>query len=284
MESIPPLSSPVGKFASSLNLGASSNLLFQQKQQLAYKQRSISLPESEAWLNSLNDTISHVRIEKQTFEINKICERARSLVKSLDDTDLSAERMLGVVKEIYSLDQLTTTWRNGSEWSFRTISRFDVFQGERTVTNLPNFIQLHHDVWIAYEWNYHRTGRIILHEHLLLCLDRLQSMYSMGHPFTAALNSFREASVALIHALVDEVLSTVPQSLGDIDHEGNNLEHSTETAKCKGIGGYFLLWPIKIIKSTRSATPEQSSAAKDTFERIRECTGMKSILGRASCI
>ena len=251
---------------------------------MACKQQSTSLPESEAWLESLNEALPYVRVEKQNYEINKICERARSLVRSLDDTELSAEQMLDIIKEMHSLDQVTTTWRNGSEWLFKTIASSDIVQGEGTATKFPEYIQLHPDVWIAYEWNYHRTGRIILHEHLLLCLDRLQSIYPVREPFTATLNSFRQASVALIHALVDEVLSTVPQSLGDIDYEGNILQHSTETAKCKGIGGYFLLWPIKIIKSTRSATTKQTSAAKGTFERIRDCTGMKSVLGKASCI
>jgi len=140
-------------------------------------------------------------------------------------------------------------------------------------------------VWIAYEWNYHRTARVILHEHLLECLDQFQQVYAGDDDgLWTVVKSLRETSVSIIQSLVDEVLSTVPQSLGDVDHEGNIPAPSTGTSICRGVGGYFLLWPMKIFKTTRSATGEQRITAREVFERIRECTGMKSTLGDASKI
>jgi hypothetical protein len=190
-----------------------------------------------------------------------------------------------MVKEIHELDQVTTTWRRGPDWAYKTIHRSEITQDELKVSKFPEFVQLHQDVWIAYEWNYHRTARIILHEHLLECLDRLQcSCPGTERTFSTDLCSLKQSCVTIIWALVDEVLSTVPQSLGDIDHEGNIVENSSGTPKCKGVGGYFLLWPIKIIKVIRSATAEQRSVAQGVFERIRECTGMKSALGELSSI
>jgi hypothetical protein len=190
-----------------------------------------------------------------------------------------------MIKEIHDLGQVTKTWRQGPGWAYKTIHRSEITQDELIASRLPEFVQLHRDVWIAYEWNYHRTARIILHEHLLECLDRLQSLHSsIQGTFPTDLWSCKQACITTIWALVDEVLSTVPQSLGDIDHEGNVAENSSRTPKCKGVGGYFLLWPIKVIKVIRSATAEQRSVAQDVFERIRECTGMKSALGKLSSI
>jgi len=255
----------------------------QQKQQLAFKQGS--LPESEAWISSLNEEIPYIRAEKDTFQINKICERARELIKSIDDTDFSVKQTLDMIKEMHALDQVATSWRDGLSWVYRTIHRSELASGKETVAGFPEFLQLHHDVWIAYEWNYYRTTRIIMHEHLPLCLGRLESAHlAMEEALRTDLCSFRQASITIIRALVDELLSTVPQSLGDIDHEGNILEKASKTPKCKGIGGYFLLWPVKIIKRTHSATAQQKAIAQGVFERIRECTGMKAALGEASSI
>ena len=181
------------------------------------------------------------------------------------------------------LDQVATTWRQGPGWAYKTIHRSELTQDEAIISDLPEFIQLHRDVWIAYEWNYHRTARIILHEHLLECLDRLQSFYSgIQESLPADLCSFKQESNTIIWNLVDEVLSTVPQSLGDIDHQGILTHDSSDSRKCQGVGGYCLLWPMKVVKTIRSATAEQKSVARGVYERIRECTGMKSALGKLS--
>lgn len=146
----------------------------------------------------------------------------------------------------------------------------------------PAYVQLHHDVWIAYEWNYHRTARMIMHEHLLECLDRFQNSQSGINPLELA--STEQASLDIIWSLANEVLSTVPQSLGDIDHQGNPSDSSSGTPKAKGVGAYFLLWPIKMTKGLKHPTTDQKRIAQIVFERIREDTGMKSTLGERSNI
>jgi hypothetical protein len=256
--------------------------LFQQRQQLAFRQGP--LPESEAWLDSLNEEMPYVRIEKDNFEISKICERARNLRKSIDDNGLSAAQTLDMVKEVLGLDPVATTWRQTPGWSYKTIHRSVITQDE-LASKFPEFVQLYRDVWIAYEWNYRRTARIIMHEHLLECLDRAESVCASARgAFLTDLCVCKQRCTSTISTLVDEILSTVPQSLGDIDHEGYLLENSPNPPKCSAIGGYFLLWPIKVIKRLRSATVGQRRVAESVFERIRECTGMKSTLGDLSRI
>ena len=79
----------------------------------------------------------------------------------------------------------------------------------------------------------------------------------------------RLSSLTTIRSLVDEVLSTVPQSLGDIDHEGNMTGNLPGIPISRGLGAYFLLWPIKMIKTMHSPTEEQKRVAQGVFERIR---------------
>jgi len=253
---------------------------------MTYRQaRQGSLTETDAWLYSLNEDVPSVRIEKHNSQTHKICERARTLLDSIDNIDLPAEATLSSIRVVCEHDQATTSWRRGPNWAYKTINRSQITQDELQACRFSLSVQLHKDIWVAYEWNYHRTGRIILHRHLLESINRLR-MSNRYTPavFSLELFSMKQASLDIIQTLVDEVLSTVPQSLGDIDHDGKIIEDSRGAHLRKGIGGYFLLWPIKIIKSLEHATLEQRNAAQAVFERIRECTGMKATLGGLSSI
>jgi hypothetical protein len=246
---------------------------------LAFKQEPML--ESKAWLDSLNDEMPEVQIEKQNFEIAKVCERAGNLLDSITDPKLEVGQVVSMVKEMHNLDRMAITWRKGPNWSFKTIHRSEMLLDAEAIPHFPQFIQLHRDTWIAYEWNYHRTARIILHGQLLQCLDQLLS--TTQEAFQSDLKLLKQASIGIIQNLIDEILSTVPQSLGDIDQEGN-LQVPSEASKCRGVGAYFLLWPIKITKTNKSATAEQRESAQYIFERIRDYTGMKDTLGELSCI
>lgn len=250
-----------------------------QKQQLAFGQPP--LPESEKWLDSLNGELPDVRIEKNNHQISKTCDKARKVLKKINSDEHSVDQILEMMGEMHEVDQVSLSWRAGPEWSYKTIHRSEIL--DPNIPSLPDLIQLHQDVWIAYEWNYYRTGRIILHKHLLQCLDRLETLCSgSSSDVLDNILSYKEISLVVIRSMIDEVLSTVPQSLGDIDHEGRVLGSARRISICTGIGGYFLLWPIRTIKSLPLATTEQTLFAKKVFERIRDCTGMKTALGDAS--
>jgi len=241
------------------------------------------LPEAEAWLESLNDELPYIRIEKDNHQISKTSERARNLLKSIVDDENSADSIIQMIREMHDLDLVSATWRAGPGWAYRTVQRSELNQHHLLSPQYPKFVQLHTDVWIAYEWNYYRTGRILLHKQLLECLTRLETM-SSATLLLSTIQSFKEVSISVIRSLVDEILSTVPQSLGDIDREGKPLGNLPGTTICKGIGGYFLLWPIRVIKDSPIMSLEQSAAARTVFERIRDCTGMKTTLGEVSAV
>jgi hypothetical protein len=253
--------------------------LKQQKQQMVSK--LAILPESERWLDSLNDEMPEVHIEKDNHQISKACQRARSLLQQVS-TSVSRSQILDMVREMHTLDLKATSWRAGPNWAYKTVHCSELPLDEETMSKFPEFVQLHPDVWIAYEWDYQRTGRILLHENLLRCLDRLETLPPEPDEVQVDISSLRQTSIDIVQFLIDEILSTGPQMLGDVDHEGNLMDDAIGASICKGVGGYFLLWPIRIAKSTKYATAEQAIATQALFERIRECTGMKSALGDAS--
>jgi len=241
-----------------------------------------SPPEAELWLESSSQPSLSLQSEKQNLKITHTCAQARKLLERLQDTDSPLEETLRLVNEVHLLDAKAATWRNGPEWKYKVIYRSEITTDLDEASKFPACIEIHQDVWMAFEWNYHRTARIVMHENLLQCLHRLQTT---NHVVQESLfETTKQSSVSTIRTLADGILSTVPQSFGDIDQEGNILKNTGQAPKCAAIGAYFLLWPIKIIKSTVSATENQRATAQKVFQRIRECTGMKTALGDRSDI
>lgn len=242
------------------------------------------MQESQTWLDNLNTEMSFVQLEKGALDVNSVCERARSLLSQLHQNPSSWEDIIQLVREMMAIDEQNAQWRQRPEWTFKTLSRNELLGDPDSVDHLPETIELHRDVWMAYEWNYHRTARIILHQMLLECL--LQPSSDLPPAVSSQeISQYAEESLTTIHQLADQVLSTVPQTLGDITNLGRCRSRNSDQPSCQAIGGYLILWPIKTIKSPGSMTTEkQKQEASRVFERIRDRTGMKSNLGSLSCI
>ncbi|KAF5566400.1 negative acting factor [Fusarium napiforme] len=243
------------------------------KQQLA-KQFN-PLPESQDWFDKLNDDMASVKLEKDGLAINQVCQKANHLLNSIDVGGVEAHKLLDLVDAMLRLDQEAASWRKKPEWRFQTRNRQEILDNRESNFWLPEYIQLHPDLWMAYEWNYHRTARIILLQKLVACLEKVKGAL----PSDPRIKTRITESVNTIQSLAGEVLATVPQSLGDIDHLGQ-WHAGSKTARWQAVGAYLLLWPMKIIKSQSALTTDlQRADAQRVFDRIRECTGIKSSLG-----
>ncbi|KAI2464103.1 hypothetical protein F4781DRAFT_86651 [Annulohypoxylon bovei var. microspora] len=254
-----------------------------QKQQLAFNLKP--LDESKHWIDQLDDDVPSVRLEKDALRISQTCERGRKLQEALASGNSSTFEVLEMVHELIELDQEVVSWRQKPEWSYKTLDVSDLPTFDPLVRPLTSTVQLHADIWMAYEWNYHRVARLISHQQLLNCLETATKSSDLNDLTRESFRILIEQFTRTIHLLADEVLATVPQTFGDINNLGRLHDPKTGPPRCRGIGGYLLLWPIKIIKGAQFATTlEQKRSAQIVFERIREYTGMKSHLGSQSII
>lgn len=234
------------------------------------------------WFEQLNDRVPFVRIEKNAHEIKQTCERARSLLEHVNKEDVSVSYTIEALQELYSLEQTASSWRQGPQWHFRSLSIRDLPPDLRSLTQ---DIELHGDVWKAYELNYHRTAQILFHQQLTKVVDAVLAKPGLPEDMVLSLHGMMDQSANTVFALVESILATVPQSLGDIDHLGHVADARDGVPKCRSIGCYLLLWPIKIIKSPAStASLDQRDKAGSVYERIRDHTGMKSRLGDLSML
>ncbi|PMD47728.1 hypothetical protein L207DRAFT_416517 [Hyaloscypha variabilis F] len=254
-----------------------------QKQQLSFNM--LPVPDTTNWLDQLNDNEPYVRLEKNMNAISDTCKRARMLLDLINAGGSPASTIVGMIQELHSLDQSAVTWRQTSEWSFKTLRVSDRPDLEPAACGITDRIQLHADIWMAYEWNYHRAARITFLEQLLKCSTAALKTRDLNLVDENTLTDTIARCSSTIQWLADEVLSTVPQCLGDVDAMGR--AHSIEDGppRCRAIGGYLLLWPIRISKPQDSATTSaQKERAWRDFERIRDYTGMKATLGDKSII
>ena len=244
------------------------------------------MKESEALLDRLIPDIDSLLLEKNTLQISSICERARNLLRDLTETSPSVTQIVDLVHEMQALDQAAVSWRQGPQWAFRTVYKTELTGSKVVMADFPDTIQIHPDIWSAYEWNYHRAARITLHERLLTCLHRAATASAHLEQSDAAIvTPLVVESVTIIRSLADKVLATVPQTLGDLNDSGQVRDPASPPPQCRAVGAYLLLWPIKMIKGAQSSASEvQKQVAQSVFEKIREYTGAKLYLGDLSSI
>lgn len=248
---------------------------------------------SDDLLDVLNDKMCFVKLEKDVTRISSVCAKGRSLRGQLQANETGAAELLNLVREMHSLDQEAVAWRQGPEWSYATLQCSDLTPAgdDAVLSTFPDAVHIHSDIWTAYEWNYHHTSRILMHKQLLACLHRAATQDpDMDHTASSMaplLVPLEVESISIIQSLTAKVLATVPQMMGDIDHTGQVRKADSPAPRCRAIGSYFLLWPIKILKGhilIDIITEEQRQSAAVVFDRIREYTGMKDLLGDASII
>jgi hypothetical protein len=243
------------------------------------------IAENTDWLNKLNDNEPFVRLEKSAHNINMSCKRARELLEIITVGMLPVSRTVNLIEELRSFDQEVVSWRQVPEWSFINLVVSEHPELEAAAQGITDIIQLHPDVWMAYEWNYHRAARIIFLQQLLQCAITARECPDLGSDEDFILSGRIDECTSTIQWLTQEILSTVPQSLGDVDHMGWVHNYQGDPPRCRAIGGYLLLWPIRIIKSdSYVTTSKQKTIACKIFERIRDCTGMKDALGDKSSV
>lgn len=267
--------------------------------------------DTDELLDQLNEELSFVKLEKDAYQITQLCTKARELRREVTtqsqhnhsigtsasvSTSASTSELIEIIRQLQKLDYEALAWRQGPEWSYATLRRADLSHGganESVLASFPETVHIHPDIWTAYEWNYHHCSRIIMHKQILACLHRAAALSisddvggGESNSVASLLTPLEIESMTIIRGLATKIAATVPQMLGDIDHTGCVRGVDAPAPRCRAIGAYFLLWPIKILKGDLAEIipQEQIEAARAVFERIREYTGMRSLLGEYSMI
>lgn len=194
-----------------------------QIQAMACSLPPVSVPDQ--LLDYLDEQMSLVKLEQDAHHISNICARGKRLEEQLRDRETGAAKSLSLARQMQCLDREILTWRQGPQWAYATLSASDLTDDSAILSTFPECLHIHPDIWIAYEWKYHHTSRILLHKQLPSCLHRAAALGVEFPPretesIAPLLVPLVAESIDIVRSLATRILATVPQMMGNIDHVG----------------------------------------------------------------
>ena len=187
---------------------------------------------------------------------------------------VQASALKDVIDAVTLLDEKLTTWSKRASGFYEYTkmeapcpsppdSTFDL--------QTPSSIHLYSSAMVAGLWNQYRCMRILLLE----CRQSLSSRLRENTAWEPSL--FDTGNSEAIHRspkevedLIDDVCASVPYLLGEVDQEGNLQQPQQK----KAIGGFMLLWPLRLIFIKGLGTLLQRNWIAKRLRYIRNVLGI----------
>ena len=198
-----------------------------------------------------------------------------------------ARRIQELMEAARNLDQQIAAWalEVPESWDCEIISVCETtMDNPRTAEFYPGPIYEYCDMWVATLWNKYRIGRIFCQSIILNCLERLVQPWKQ--PATPAF----EAATNILQEMADGICSTVPFLLGyDALPESPRsttsptlgLDRGSKTRSAKAIGGYALIWDLKIVHSVIWISKDQREWIRGRLETIKYKQGVQPASSRS---
>jgi hypothetical protein len=187
---------------------------------------------------------------------NLFCEkRAESVTRAI----------LQLIKCCQRLDTALATWCDTvpENWKYtsrpRGKSTPDDFDSETSEVYTEN-VDIYPDVWTAKTWNSYRTTRILVQAIILRSVAWLAECDSPNPRVIPHMGLALQAR-QIVQQMVYEICACVPFHLGRSTKIGDKpftiMTNSPEDQTTENLGGYFILWPLYLARSTRMIPNEQ---------------------------
>ena len=134
-------------------------------------------------------------------------------------------------------------------------------------------LHVYSSVSMAYLWNLHRIARMLLEDSLILCTFRSDEMNTTRDVWNQH-SEIRARLSGKISDLIDDICSSVPYLLGEINQEGN-LQKSPQN---RAVGGLFLLYPLRLTLVLNRASPAQELWIAKQLEYIKNIFGIQAAI------
>lgn len=196
-------------------------------------------PDSVKWLSMGNQNGPIEEVSVLFVELIQIVSYVQGVAASWPDS-VRIQQLREVILHGMELDLKIVQWAE----SLPSIWKYTSIRNNSTTSSPPNSVQVHQDFFTAGTWNSWRSMRIRLIQILMATVELLREE---AIDFGSQMIRWRKTLLDL----ANDVCSTVPYLLGEIDGQGI----PRGTAKGIALGGYMLLYPLQII-STVEGLPE----------------------------
>ncbi|KGO40699.1 hypothetical protein PEXP_071980 [Penicillium expansum] len=164
-------------------------------------------------------------------------------------------------------------------WRFKTVN--DPMANPRLV--FQGKYHIYYNTWVAKIWDGMRACRIILNQ-VIYCLLLREGLALAPQEFSdgGAYTSLLQRTLDTTTEMRDDILASVPQMLGFIQHEATTgasyMDCSSSADPSRLIpasGAYFVVWYLYLAGSLPINTPETREWIVDRLRAIRSTTGIQ---------
>lgn len=227
------------------------------------------------WISNLNIDCPDLRIYSDVLHMNLLSASARRLTEQQSDTFTLSEEteqtVRQLVEQMESLNRQIEAWTSGmiGIWLPKIRNSLDVHLDDDTQGYpIPKFpcpkTMLHHDIWLAYMWNFHGASQIIFRESLVDVLSIISE--------TAEEQELIQQQIEYVEQLASSIIQSFPMLLG-FTHRHKRSGPST-LPQGKMAGRLFSLFSVWVVQRAKFASEEHKKTAREVMEWINARHGL----------
>ncbi|KAL8723977.1 MAG: hypothetical protein Q9166_008198 [cf. Caloplaca sp. 2 TL-2023] len=197
----------------------------------------------------------------------------------------SKEQLMSILDFAGEVEAQVSTWPDlvPDDWQWKTSHSFDnLASRERNLFVWNHRVDIYHDIWVASIWNSYRGTMLMIQYVTLQTLGMLNPppLSAPAYRIVAAINRVRD--------LADDICGSVPFNLGtktfggpsdrvevQYPDDGVNRPSSDYRKSAAGLGGWFIIEPLKIAAKAICLRDGQQDWILKQIERIQRIYTIK---------
>ncbi|KAI4093305.1 MAG: hypothetical protein LQ339_007700 [Xanthoria mediterranea] len=197
----------------------------------------------------------------------------------------SQEQLMSILDYAGDVEAQLSTWPATvpDDWHWRPSHTFDSLPSQESKLYVYNRrVDIYHDIWVASIWNSYR-GTMLMIQYLTL-----QSLGMLNPPPLSAFAYRIVSAINRVQELVDDICGSVPFNLGTktfggpsdrsevrYPDDGIHKASSDYRKSAAGLGGWFIIDPLKIAAKAISLREGQQDWMLKQIERIQRIYTIK---------
>lgn len=224
------------------------------------------------------------RLTSLSAQVSDLLAFANPIIRNRSEFP-SREQLLAILDYATKVETQISAWPNSvpEEWWWKPSHTFDSLPShERKLYAYNRRVDIYHDIWVASVWNSYR-GTMLLIQYTIL-----QTLGFLNPPPLSALAARIVTAINKVQETVDDICGTVPYNLGTktfggpndrkevkYPDDGINKPSSDYRKSAAGLGGWFLLEPLKTAAHAISLREGQQEWINRQIERIQRIYTIK---------
>lgn len=243
------------------------------------------------WFQDAVNDPTAAAVQRLSLKTSELRAEVTTTMSTLSRTPENVELMRTLMRRAKSLDQDLAAWMDGlpENWHWKTICwQGPLSEGEYSSAEVfPGRVDVYNDFWIASLVNVGRTTRLYLGSITIRCAAWISSPVDYR-------TTPEYATVARACAdNISDIIASIPYHLGwHVKRKDLFENHALSGFACgeddslKGLGGYFLTWPLAAVVSQDYTTDNQRAYVQGRLRHIADVLGIKygHILSQVSLV